>query len=78
MGLRGVRVDSAEALGPALEAAFAADGPFVIDAVVNADVPTLPPELKPEQEKAIREALDGGDDRAEPVCEQLAAHGYEV
>jgi pyruvate dehydrogenase (quinone) len=78
MGLRGVRVNSAEALGSALDEAFAADVPFVIDAVVNADVPTLPPELKPEQEKSIRDALDGGDERAGPVREQLAAHGYEV
>ncbi|HEX8245316.1 MAG TPA: hypothetical protein VF541_17515, partial [Longimicrobium sp.] len=63
---------------PALDQALAADGPVVIDAVVSADVPTLPPSLEPEQKKSLRKALDAGDEDADDVREQLAAHGYEV
>jgi pyruvate dehydrogenase (quinone) len=78
LGLRGIRVASPDELGPALDQALAADGPVVIDAVVSADVPTLPPSLEPEQKKTLREALDAGDEDADDVREQLAAHGYEV
>lgn len=43
LGLRGVRVETAEELAPALEAAFSADRPTVIDAVTDPDIPLLPP-----------------------------------
>ena len=43
LGLRGVRVETAEEVAPALEAAFSADRPTVIDAVTDPDIPLLPP-----------------------------------
>lgn len=43
LGLRGIRVETAEELAPALEAAFSADRPTVIDAVTDPDIPLLPP-----------------------------------
>ena len=43
LGLRGVRVADSGKLGPALEAAFLADRPTVIDVVTDPDVPLLPP-----------------------------------
>ena len=39
MGVGGVRVTRREEIGPALDAAFADDRPFLIDLVVNNDVP---------------------------------------
>lgn len=75
-GLDGVRVERPEDVAGAWQRAFAADRPFVIDAVVDPDVPTLPPELKPEQEDKLAKALVGGDGappdgRAAGVLEQL-------
>ena len=43
LGLRGVRVENAEQLDTALEEAFSADRPTVIEAVTDPDVPLLPP-----------------------------------
>ena len=43
LGLRGVRVERPEDLRAALDAAFAADRPVVIEAITDPDVPLLPP-----------------------------------
>jgi pyruvate dehydrogenase (quinone) len=56
LGLDGVMVDSAEAVGPAWDAALAADRPFLIHAVVDPAVPLLPPRLEP----AMREKMLAG------------------
>ena len=56
---------------PAIEAALAADRPFVIDAVVDPAVPTLPPELSDEQRKTLDKALKQGDPDEAAVREQL-------
>ncbi|MFN3602748.1 MAG: thiamine pyrophosphate-requiring protein, partial [Dietzia sp.] len=43
LGLRGVRVEDQEQLDAALEEAFSADRPTVIEAITDPDVPLLPP-----------------------------------
>ncbi|OAH60980.1 thiamine pyrophosphate-binding protein [Dietzia cinnamea] len=43
LGLRGIRVEESNQLVPALEEAFSADRPTVIDAITDPDVPLLPP-----------------------------------
>ena len=43
LGLRGVRVDDPDQLVPALEEAFLADRPTVIDAITDPEMPLLPP-----------------------------------
>ncbi|WP_314034874.1 thiamine pyrophosphate-requiring protein [Dietzia sp. CH92] len=43
LGLRGIRVEDPDQLVPALEEAFSADRPTVIDAITDPDVPLLPP-----------------------------------
>lgn len=43
LGLRGIRLDSAEEVGSVWDAALAADRPVLIEAVVDRDVPLLPP-----------------------------------
>ncbi|MCT1713425.1 thiamine pyrophosphate-requiring protein [Dietzia cinnamea] len=43
LGLRGIRVEEPDQLAPALEEAFSADRPTVIDAITDPDVPLLPP-----------------------------------
>src|SRR4051812_37918410 len=76
LGLKGIKVDSPEAVGPAWDEALAADRPVVIEAWVNADVPTVPPTLKKEQAEKLAKALDAGDPDAEGVRVQL--EGQEV
>jgi pyruvate dehydrogenase (quinone) len=45
LGLRGIRVDQPEQIGPAWDEALAARCPVVIEAVTDPEVPTLPPHI---------------------------------
>jgi pyruvate dehydrogenase (quinone) len=49
LGLDGARVERPEDVPGVLDRAFAADRPFVIDAVVDADIPLIPPHLTADQ-----------------------------
>ncbi|HEX4212705.1 MAG TPA: thiamine pyrophosphate-requiring protein [Candidatus Dormibacteraeota bacterium] len=49
IGLRGIRVERPEEVGPAWDQALASDRPVVIDAVVDPDEPPLPPHITFEQ-----------------------------
>lgn len=70
LGLDGIRVERPDDVAAAWDRALAADRPFVIDAVVSADVPTFPPQLKAEQEDKLARAL-ADDPDAERVLEQM-------
>ncbi len=65
LGLRGIRVESADRVGAAWDEALAADRPVVIEAVVDRDTPLLPP-FPPGEEKldnfraALRHEGDAG------------------
>ncbi|HEX7083202.1 MAG TPA: thiamine pyrophosphate-requiring protein [Gaiellaceae bacterium] len=61
IGLDGVRVESPDRIESAWDEAFAADRPFVIDAVCDPEVPPLPPHITLEQAKHFLKALRGGD-----------------
>ena len=61
IGLEGVRVESPDAIDAAWEEAFSADRPIVIDAVVDPEVPPLPPHITLEQAKHFLSALRGRD-----------------
>jgi pyruvate dehydrogenase (quinone) len=67
IGLEGVRIESPDAIDAAWEEAFAADRPFVIDAVVDPEVPPLPPHITLEQAKHFLSALRGGDPHSREV-----------
>ena len=71
IGLRGIRVDAPEAVGPAWDEALASDRPVVLEAYVDADVPVVPPLFTAAQEKTLRKALASGDPDAEGVRRQL-------
>jgi pyruvate dehydrogenase (quinone) len=64
IGLDGIRIESPDAIDAAWEEAFAADRPFVIDAVTDPEVPPLPPHITVEQAKHLMHALRGGDPHA--------------
>ncbi len=78
IGLKALRVDKPEAVGAAWDEALAADRPVVLEAVVDPNVPTLPPDLMPEHRQKLRRALDGGDVDAPQIRRQLVLEGYEL
>ncbi|MEF2072680.1 thiamine pyrophosphate-requiring protein [Consotaella aegiceratis] len=61
LGLKGIKVDKPEQVGPAWDAALAADRPCVIDAYVDPDVASLPPHITLSQAKSFTEAIVKGD-----------------
>ena len=70
LGLRGIRVESADQVGAAWDEALAADRPVLIDAVTDPTMPTIPPSLKPEQVEKLEAALSQGDPEAAAIRRQ--------
>jgi pyruvate dehydrogenase (quinone) len=61
VGLKGIRVDDPDAIGDAWDEALAADRPVVYEAIVDPEVPPLPPHITLEEAKYFMEAVLGGD-----------------
>jgi pyruvate dehydrogenase (quinone) len=61
VGLRGVRVDDPERVGEAWDEVLAADRPAVLEAVVDPEIPPLPPHITFEQAKHFLQAVASGD-----------------
>jgi pyruvate dehydrogenase (quinone) len=70
VGLRGVRVDDPERIGQAWDEALAADRPVVLEAVVDPEVPPLPPHISFEQAKHFAQAALAGDPRRGQMIRQ--------
>lgn len=70
LGLKGARVETPAAIGPAWDEALAADRPVVIDAMTDPDVPPLPPHITFEQAKAYASALFKGDPNERGIFRQ--------
>jgi len=70
LGLKGIRVDRPEVVGPAWDEALAADRPVVYEAVTDPEVPPLPPHITLEQAKALSSALLAGDPNASRIVKQ--------
>jgi pyruvate dehydrogenase (quinone) len=64
IGLDGIRIESPDRIDAAWDEAFSADRPFVIDAVVDPEVPPLPPHISIEQAKSFLSSLKQGDPNA--------------
>ena len=62
LGLVGVNIDTADALGPAWDQAFAADRPTVLDIRCDPNVPPIPPHVTFAQVKALAGAVLKGDE----------------
>jgi pyruvate dehydrogenase (quinone) len=67
LGLTGERVDDPEALGAAWERALAADRPFVLEVMVDPNIPPLPPHMVEQQKEQYEEAIKKGDAEAGAV-----------
>jgi pyruvate dehydrogenase (quinone) len=70
VGLKGIRVDGPDQVGPAWDEALAADRPVVFEAVTDPEVPPLPPHITLEQARAMGSALLKGDPNARGVIRQ--------
>jgi pyruvate dehydrogenase (quinone) len=80
LGLRGIRVDSADAVGKAWQEAFAADRPVVVEAVVDPAVPLLAPHMPAEKADTLYRGLaqeDGSGEAREQVLRQRAEEGHD-
>ena len=73
IGLDGVRVEDPDVIGQSWQQAFAADRPFVIDAVCDPNVPPLPPHIRADQARALVAALRKGD----PEARGVIAHSFK-
>ena len=70
LGLAGTRVERPEDVAPAWDEALDGDRPFVIDAVVDPDVPPLPPHITFDEAKSMTMALLKGDPNARGIVRQ--------
>ncbi len=79
LGFEGIRIDAPDQVAPAWERALAADGPVVVEAVVDPEVPPLPPHIEFEQAKNLAQALAKGDPaRGRIVRQSLKAKAQEL
>ncbi len=60
-GLRGIKVESPEEIGPAWDEALAAGRPALIEAITDPEVPPLPPHISIAQAKSFTKAILKGD-----------------
>lgn len=77
LGLTGLVVDRPEDVGPAWDRALTSDRPVVINAIVDANVPTIPPDPSQQIIDKIARAL-AEEEEAELVKQQLAREGVQV
>src|SRR5207249_2059259 len=70
LGLRGIRVERPEEIGPAWDAAFRSDRPVVVDAVTDPEVPPLPPHITLKQARAFTSSILKGDPNWRAIVRQ--------
>jgi pyruvate dehydrogenase (quinone) len=71
LGLKGIRVDSPDGVGPAWDAALAAGGPALIEAITDPEIPPLPPHIRFEQAQELAHALPGDPARGRIIRNSL-------
>jgi pyruvate dehydrogenase (quinone) len=72
LGLKGIRVERPEQIAPAWDEALSARQPALIEAIVDADVPPLPPHLTLAQARAFTAALLKGDTDTRGIIRETA------
>jgi pyruvate dehydrogenase (quinone) len=71
IGVKGIRVERPEDVGPAWDEALAAPGPVLYEAITDPEVPPLPPHIKFEQAKKLAKALPGDPHTGRIIKESL-------
>ncbi|MGH8233424.1 MAG: thiamine pyrophosphate-requiring protein [Rhodanobacteraceae bacterium] len=72
IGLKGIMVNKPEEIGPAWDAALAADRPCIIEAITDPEVPPLPPHITFKQAVAFSESMLKGDNRTPAMIKESA------
>lgn len=70
LGLKGIRVDDPDHLGPAWDEAMASDRPVVYEAITDPDVPTVPPHISFEMMIKFSKTLLKGDPEESGIIRQ--------
>jgi pyruvate dehydrogenase (quinone) len=71
IGLRGIRVENADRVGPAWDEALAADRPVILEAVTDPNVPPIPPHVTFEHMKALTSAILKREPDARAIVRQV-------
>ncbi|HEY1715779.1 MAG TPA: thiamine pyrophosphate-dependent enzyme [Solirubrobacteraceae bacterium] len=71
IGLKGIRVDAPDQVGPAWDEALAAGKPVLLEAITDPEVPPLPPHIRFEQAQKMAHALPGDPARGEIMREAV-------
>jgi pyruvate dehydrogenase (quinone) len=74
VGLHGVRVDDPDRIGDAWDEVLAADRPAVLEAIVDPEVPPLPPHISFEQATHFAQAVLAGDPHRGRMIRQSLRH----
>jgi pyruvate dehydrogenase (quinone) len=72
LGMKALRVDSAEAVRPAWEEALAHRGPVLYEAVTDPNMPPMPPQLRFETVRNMTRAFMKGDPAARDIMRHAA------
>jgi pyruvate dehydrogenase (quinone) len=70
LGFEGIRVDNADHVGAAWDAALSAKQPVVVEAITDPNVPPLPPHITYKEAKGLSSSLPKGDPDAWDVVRQ--------
>jgi pyruvate dehydrogenase (quinone) len=70
LGLKGIRVDDPENIGAAWDEALSADRPVVLEAIVDPDVPTIPPHITFDQMIKFTKTVIKGDAHERGIIKQ--------
>ncbi|MFL5909131.1 MAG: thiamine pyrophosphate-requiring protein [Gaiellaceae bacterium] len=73
LGLKGIRVDAPDQVGPAWDEALSAGGPVLIEAITDPEVPPLPPHIRLEQATKLAQAIRKG----EPATREIVAQSLK-
>jgi pyruvate dehydrogenase (quinone) len=70
LGMRGIKIDSPDQVPGAWDEALASDGPVLIEAVTDPEVPPLPPHIRFDQAKEMAAAMLKGDPNRSRIIRQ--------
>ena len=79
LGFSGIRVDAPDQVAAAWDRAFATDGPVLVEAITDPEVPPLPPHIEFEHARNLASALAKGDpERGHTIRQTLKGRLQEL